>query len=124
MNYKTLISIASGGFLGGLCRYWLTVHWSNSGILLANLSGCFLLSFLTYYVIERGLLADWLNAGIGTGFIGAFTTFSSFATATITLGTKQLLFGMIYGAISSLGGLLMAGIGFLLAKHLGAKQNG
>ncbi len=85
MNIKTIMSVAIGGFLGGITRYELSVLLGGDGILYANLIGSFLLAFITYYFIERGLLAAWLNAGIGTGFIGAFTTFSSLATTIVKL---------------------------------------
>ena len=50
----------------------------SNGTLIANLTGCFLLSLLTYYIIEKEFLSNWINVGLGTGFIGAYTTFSSF----------------------------------------------
>lgn len=121
MDVKTIISVAGGGFLGGIARYWLSLHFTNSGILIANLGGCFLLSFLTYYVIERGLLANWLNAGLGTGFIGAFTTFSSFATTTINYSSPWS--GLGYFLLSAIGGLALALLGFIVAKQCGVKQN-
>lgn len=78
-----------------------------------------MLAFLTYYVIERDLLAGWLNAGLGTGLIGAFTTFSSFTTTTIKLGQHSLLGAGVYLLLSMVGGLVMAGLGMLLARRLG-----
>lgn len=79
MKFKDLLSIFFFGSLGSLSRYGLTLLFpGKQTTLLINIIGCFLLSFLTYYVIEHNLLSGWMNAGIGTGFIGAFTTFSSF----------------------------------------------
>lgn len=79
MKFKDLLSIFFFGSLGSLSRYGLTLLFpGKQTTLLINIIGCFLLSFLTYYVIEHNLLSGWMNVGIGTGFIGAFTTFSSF----------------------------------------------
>lgn len=121
MNGKSIIAVFVGGFCGGIARYLLSQTFSAGGILIANLLGCFLLAFLTYYVIEREMLASWLNAGIGTGFIGAFTTFSTLMTTIIELSTSSILSAICYLLVSALGGGLMAGAGFLLARRLGKK---
>ncbi len=124
MNIKTIMSVAIGGFLGGITRYELSVLLGGDGILYANLIGSFLLAFITYYFIERGLLAAWLNAGIGTGFIGAFTTFSSLATTIVKLESQGVIASIGYFLVSSLGGLVLALLGFMLArKYGGPRQN-
>lgn len=124
MNIKTIMSVAIGGFLGGITRYELSVLLGDDGILYANLIGSFLLAFITYYFIERGLLAAWLNAGIGTGFIGAFTTFSSLATTIVKLESQGVIVSICYFLVSSLGGLTLALLGFMLArKYGGPRQN-
>ncbi|HJA27556.1 MAG TPA: CrcB family protein [Candidatus Limosilactobacillus intestinigallinarum] len=119
MKLTNAISVAAFGFAGGICRALLSTALDANGVLIANLLGCFLLAFLTYYVIERDLLAGWLNAGLGTGLIGAFTTFSSFSTTTIRLAQHSLLRGGGYLLVSMIGGLVMAGLGMLLARYLG-----
>ena len=124
MNIKTIMSVAIGGFLGGITRYELSVLLGDDGILYANLIGSFLLAVITYYFIERGLLAAWLNAGIGTGFIGAFTTFSSLATTIVKLESQGIIASIGYFLVSSLGGLDLALLGFMLArKYGGPRQN-
>lgn len=122
MNIKTIISVAIGGFLGGIVRYELSVLLDGDGILYANLIGSFLLAFITYYFIERGLLAAWLNAGIGTGFIGAFTTFSSLAITIAKLESQGLIASIGYFLVSSLGGLALTLLGFMLARKYGGPQ--
>ena len=122
MNIKTIMSVAIGGFLGGITRYELSVLLGDDGILYANLIGSFLLAFITYYYIERGLLAAWLNAGIGTGFIGAFTTFSSLATTIVKLESQGVLASIGYFLVSSLGGLALALLGFMLARKYGGPR--
>ena len=119
MNIKTIMSVAIGGFLGGITRYRLSALLGGDGILYANLIGSFLLAFITYYFIERGLLAAWLNAGIGTGFIGAFTTFSSLATTIVKLESQGIIASVGYFLVSSLGGLALALLGFMLARKYG-----
>lgn len=116
---KNIISVAALAFIGGSGRYLFSQWWGAGGILAANLIGCFVLAFLTYYIIERGLLAGWLNTGIGTGMIGAFTTFSSFATLTIKEGASA---GLLYFLASAIGGLACAYLGFILARVLTRKE--
>ncbi|MGX5165208.1 fluoride efflux transporter FluC [Limosilactobacillus reuteri] len=122
MNIKTIMSVSIGGFLGGITRYELSVLLGGDGILYANLIGSFLLAFITYYFIERGLLAAWLNAGIGTGFIGAFTTFSSLATTIVKLESQGIIASIGYFLVSSLGGLALALLGFMLARKCGGSR--
>lgn len=118
MKIRNIAAVAVFAFVGGLLRYLLSISLSEWGILVANLVGCFILSFLTYYVIERDLLAGWLNLGLGTGLIGAFTTFSSFATSVVKLSRSSLLIGGGYFLVSLLGGYLAALLGYLLAQLL------
>ena len=118
MKIRNIAAIAVFAFVGGLLRYLLSISLSEWGILVANLVGCFILSFLTYYVIERDLLVGWLNLGLGTGLIGAFTTFSSFATSVVNLSRSSLLIGGGYFLVSLLGGFFAALLGYLLAQLL------
>ena len=118
MKIRNIAAIAVFAFVGGLLRYLLSISLSEWGILVANLVGCFILSFLTYYVIERDLLVGWLNLGLGTGLIGAFTTFSSFATSVVNLSRSNLLIGGGYFLVSLLGGFFAALLGYLLAQLL------
>lgn len=80
--------IALGGALGALARYYLNLliqgrlgqsSWANFplGTLLINVVGSFLLG-LTVAPSARGLISPELRLAFGTGFVGAFTTFSTF----------------------------------------------
>ena len=54
MNIKTIMSVAIGGFLGGITRYELSVLLGGDGFYMPTLLVHFLLAFITYYFIERG----------------------------------------------------------------------
>ena len=122
---KNYLSVAFFAFFGGISRYYLGKICQSSGTIVVNLVGCFLLAFLTYYVIERDLLAGWLNVGLGTGFIGAFTTFSSFTVDFMKLvNAHHLIHAMVYLSISILGGFLCVTLGYILASQLVKKEKG
>lgn len=121
MKLSNCLSVAAFAFLGGGLRSLLG-HWLPlPGILLANLLGCFLLALLTVALIERGRLREWLSLGLGTGMIGAFTTFSTFAVTTAQLATHRPLLAGAYFLVSSLGGLGMALAGACLARKWGGR---
>lgn len=80
--------ISLGGALGALSRYYLNLfiqgrlgqgHWASFplGTLVINVIGSFLLG-LVIALSARGLVSPELRLAFGTGFVGAFTTFSTF----------------------------------------------
>ena len=125
---RTLIYIIVGiaGILGALSRYYLglTIHefWHHSfplATLLINLVGCFLLAWLTTYIAKRNLLPSEVITGIGTGFIGSFTTFSTFSVETVQLiNYSEWSIAFLYVSCSILGGLFMSALGYTLGDFL------
>lgn len=119
MKLTNLLSVAFFAFIGGNLRYLIGQALGLVGTLSVNLGGCFLLAFLTYYLFDRRHVPSWLTTGLGTGLIGAFTTFSTFS---LELG--KLLLTHAWGAasayflLSSVGGLTLVWLGYLLAQRL------
>lgn len=120
------IIVGIAGILGALSRYYLglTIHefWQHSfplATLLINLVGCFLLAWLTTYIARRNILPSEIITGVGTGFIGSFTTFSTFSVETIQLiNHSEWSIAFLYVSCSILGGLIMSGIGYTLGDFL------
>lgn len=93
MSYlNTYLIIAIGGGLGASSRfavYQLMVHWFGKsfpfGTLAVNVIGSFLLG-LVYSLIDNGQLQElpWRNL-FAVGFLGAFTTFSTFSLDSLLL---------------------------------------
>jgi CrcB protein len=81
------------------------------GTLVINVSGSLVLGFLTGAALHHGLGAAWLTV-LGTGCIGAYTTFSTF-----TFDTVRLLGGDAAGAA-------LANVGVSVAAGLGAAAAG
>lgn len=83
------------------------------GTLTINLTGCFLLAFVTRFLIWVPKLPTKMVTAIGTGFIGSFTTFSTFTLETVRLLERgAYLTGAAYLAISCVGGLTACLLGY------------
>src|SRR4051812_12401477 len=83
--------VGSGGALGALARYSLGNLFKigtggfPSGTFIINLTGSFILGFFLTLISERYILrAEW-RLFFATGFVGAYTTFSSFTNEVLTL---------------------------------------
>jgi len=119
-----IISVGLFGMLGACLRYTIglaAVQWLTSpfpwGTLIINLLGSLILGWFTAWIAARPSFPAWLRLGFGTGFVGAFTTFSTFSMETVLL-MQQDRIGLAgcYVIISILGGLACAGLGFLLGE--------
>lgn len=85
--------IGVGGFFGAVSRYqvegWIARQWPGAfpwGTLAVNVSGCFVLGFAFTVLTERFLPHPTLRSAVTIGFVGAYTTFSTFAFETLRLG--------------------------------------
>jgi CrcB protein len=89
---RQILSIALGGSVGAVARYlvatgiyaWLGRGFPH-GTLFVNVSGSFLMGFLTELMLQRFSLAVEYRAAVLIGFLGAYTTFSTFALETLYL---------------------------------------
>jgi fluoride exporter len=117
-----IVLVAVGGVLGANARYLLS-QWASRrygsafpyGTLGINLSGSFLLALIATLIAERfdGDRAALLL--IGTGFLGAYTTFSTFSFETLALihaGEARKALANV--AITTGGGVLVALLGIWL----------
>ena len=116
----TTLYVAVGGLLGVLARFGigrLTLHhesllWSTVAI---NVAGSFLLGLL---VAEHWFGRD-LREGIGVGFLGGFTTFSTFSVqAVLEADAGEPGRAAAYVFASVVGGLLAATAGYALGRKL------
>lgn len=114
------------GFLGAVARFALknlelTGLWDQIPLmtLLINVSGCLLFSLIVTLAYEtRRIRPEW-RLGLTAGFLGAYTTFSSFCRETITLvQSSAFTSAALYVALSLALGLVAAWAGSYLAKAI------
>jgi len=112
----TYIAIAVGGTCGCWARYGMTnLIQSIYGrdfpyaTLSINVLGSFLMGFLFIETLERLTVTPELRSGLLTGFLGGFTTFSTFSMETL------LLIEQGYSLKAGLYFLLSGGLGFFAA---------
>jgi|AGTN01.3.fsa_nt_gi Integral membrane protein possibly involved in chromosome condensation len=75
--------VAAGGIAGTCARYVLNVIIpAMPGILVINVAGCFLLGLVMYLSSYGGVFGPRTRITCGAGFIGSFTTFSTFSLQT------------------------------------------
>ncbi len=116
------LSVAVGGALGAMGRYSVTAHlfpvMANRfpmGTLCVNLLGSLLIGVCYVLIIEKGVLApEWRNV-LMAGFLGAFTTFSTFALDAVTLWQNgHSAIALTYVLANVLGCLMAAAAGLYL----------
>lgn len=120
------IAIGFAGALGALARYGVSLaalRWFGRdfpyGTLCVNLAGCFLLGVIAELTMEDAGLAPQTRAILGTGFLGAFTTFSTFGVETyraMQAGAWGVAASNV--AINVVGGILLVAAGMALASAL------
>ncbi len=87
-----LLMVGAGGATGAIGRYLLS-SWVYSltgrafpwGTLAVNLLGSLLMGFFSVWLLERMSLSSEMRALLMVGFLGAFTTFSTFSLETLLL---------------------------------------
>ena len=112
-----LAVIAGGGALGGLSRYGVQVAfpakafpWATFGI---NVSGCLLIGVLMVLIARRFPTAKLLRPFVGVGFLGGFTTFSTYAIDirnTIASGRPGVALLYLVGTLVAAIGAVWAGM--------------
>lgn len=123
---QNMLVISLGGALGALSRYglgvWISNKWNQGFPLhtfLINVSGAFLLGFLNILFIERLTVSPLWRLGIGVGFLGAFTTFSTFGFEVISLLEGGSFFTAgLYTLLSIVVGFTGVALGVGLARLL------
>lgn len=115
--------VGLGGFLGANVRYWLG-HWADQrfgtqfpwGTFIINVTGSFILGLFMAVAAERILPAPW-RLVFAIGFVGAYTTFSTFEYETFKLANSgSTLWALANVLFSVLAGFIAVWIGAKLGE--------
>ncbi len=124
LSWQTILAIGCGGFLGAITRVYF-VHLSNKyiplefpmGILLVNIVGSFLIGILfaifTYYTLHINI-----KSFLTTGFLGALTTYSTFAIETFFLLQSSIVLATANIVLNVVGTIFAASIGYKLIQFI------
>ncbi len=122
-----LIFVGLGGFLGSISRYlvsglvytMLEEPWLPYGTFAVNITGCFLIGFLSGLAEMRQVLTPEIRLFVFVGFLGSFTTFSTFGYELFTFARD----GQFIAALTNLSLHFVLGFGavwfgFTLSKFV------
>lgn len=120
-----LLWVMVAGGLGSGARYLVGVWAANVfgtafpiATVIVNIAGCFLLGVITP-LTPSGAVSAEVRAAIGAGFLGGFTTYSTFNQATLLLFTSGATGAAILNVVITLVGGLAAGtMGVVAARAL------
>ena len=126
MTEISLLAIAIGGGLGSIARFVISkemVNWLGNylpyGTLTVNLAGSLALGWFITFFIDRPELSSALRLGLTVGFLGAFTTFSTFSFESLQLlldgAVWRAIFNIVLNAAACIG---MCYVGMQMARMM------
>ena len=123
---RTTLVIAAAGALGAASRHLLESfvnrHWGDAfpwGTFVVNISGSFVLGALVGLFANLLSVPFWLQAGVTVGFLGAYTTFSTYILQiyrSTSTGHVAIALANAFGSLAA--GVLALYAGILLARAL------
>ena len=127
-----LLAIAAAGFLGTITRAFLADLFTVGQVpgfpiqtLAVNFSGSFVLSFFMDLTLNRVAIDHRVRLAVCTGFLGAYTTFSTFAVESVGLLTTGAGWaGAAYITGTPLGCLIFAWLGGVSSRKIGHRRSG
>ncbi|MCJ2544623.1 fluoride efflux transporter CrcB [Thermostichus vulcanus] len=118
------LAISLGAIGGSLSRYylslWFAQHFGSSfpyGTLAINLSGCLVMGWFMTLAMERAEIPPEARLLLGVGFLGSYTTFSTYELDSFSLWQQHRFnISLLYWLGSALLGAVAMEIGILLAR--------
>jgi fluoride exporter len=116
--------IAVGGSLGSIARYWVGANVSGRlgtrfpyGTFVVNITACAIIGFVLTYLGRHVELSQAWRFLIPVGFVGAYSTFSTYEWETLsTLRSGAFMLAALYAVGSLLLGLVAVWGGSILAE--------
>jgi fluoride exporter len=122
---RNCIAISLGAITGALSRYYLTLWFSDRfgvsfpyGTFFINISGCFAIGFFATSALNNmTIISPEVRLLVATGFLGAYTTFSTYALDTVgLLRNSTMLTATLYWAGSAMLGIISVQLGVIVAR--------
>ena len=114
---KQCLVVGMGGFLGAIARFtvgtWIVHRYAGTfpwATFVINISGSFLLGLIGTLLLNRVLLNPNWRLFVTIGFIGAYTTFSTFEYESARLGSSWQALGNLLGSVVAGYGAVWLGI--------------
>jgi fluoride exporter len=121
---RSFLMVGAGGFFGAMARYGVGLvvarFWTRDfplATLLINVSGSFILGLFATLAAERLEITPQLRLFVATGFVGAYTTFSTFEYETQRLAEAGAVWwGLVNVVTSVVVGYVAVQLGVWLAR--------
>jgi CrcB protein len=121
------MAVGAGGFAGALARWGVALAFGRmmsgvrfpAGTFFINISGSLFLGWFLTFFGTRYPVSDTLKLAIATGFVGAYTTFSTFMWESIRLkqdgaaleAVVNLFGSLVVGLVAVKFGMVLGGLG-------------
>jgi CrcB protein len=121
---KSVLLVGLGGFSGAILRYlvcdWAVKRWGNTfpnGTFIVNVAGSFVIGFLVMLLADKFEKDPYLKQLLIVGFLGAFTTFSSYMLEIVQLFSGHHAH---HGWMYLIGSIVVGLAAVLLGTYLGS----
>lgn len=124
-NLQLYLAVGIGGMIGSILRYSVSLlifseigtafHWATFFV---NLIGSFLLAFVLFQPALKSKMKPAVFAGLTTGILGSFTTFSMIMIEIVSLWHNAQMIAMIYSLATLIGGIISSLLGYQLARKV------
>jgi fluoride exporter len=122
---EKILAVAIGGAIGSLGRYIVALLVEKISLVnfpiatfFANITGCLLIGFFWNY-FDRLHVSNEFRLFVFTGFLGGYTTFSTFARESIQFfKAGEPLHALGYILASNIAGLAAVALGFIISQRL------
>jgi len=122
-NLSTALAIGSGGFLGAISRFYVGIqvakhfpHQLPLATLSVNIIGSFIIGLLIGLFLHF-TPSDILKGFLVTGFLGALTTYSTFAIESYMLLNSAFWYGILNIILNLVGTIVAAGFGYKIILY-------
>ena len=119
-----VLLVALGGGIGSAARYlvsgWFASRFGPAfpyGTFVVNITGSFIIGLLLAFAQERGSLSAYWRLFFAVGFVGGYTTFSTFEYESIRLLQDR---EMLLGAVYLIGSVVTGGVAVFMGIALGS----